>query len=138
LDFGIRVIIAPTFADIFYNNCFKNGMLPITLPSATIASLLSKGDGIPVELTIDLPNQKITRLSDGFSVGFSIDADRKSTLVLGLDEIGVTLQRDADIEAFEIQRSAAWPWLDGVGGRVAALSSRGSDAVGASKKALNW
>jgi 3-isopropylmalate/(R)-2-methylmalate dehydratase small subunit len=110
-DFGIRAVIAPSFADIFRGNCLKNGMLPIALPQAAIDVLMkdAAGDNTRV-LTIDLPTQRVIR-ANGESFHFDIEGSSKRALVEGLDEIGQTLTRDAEIAAFEQRQSAAQPWL---------------------------
>lgn len=105
LDFGIRCIIAPSFADIFYNNCFKNGILPVTLPKEQVDLLMK--DKI---LTVDLPKQKVIR-ENGESFSFDIDPFRKHCLVNGLDDIGLTLEHVADIEVFEKNQKEKNPWL---------------------------
>ena len=116
LDYGFRSILAPSFADIFYNNCLQNGMLPITLTSEKIQKLF---DAVmsqeTVQVTIDLPNQTVTT-SAGPPVHFSIDPFRKHCLLEGLDTIGLTLQRESAITAYEEQRKVETPWLfcDGV------------------------
>src|SRR5690554_3649498 len=110
-DFGIRAIIAPSFADIFYNNCFKNGMLPIILDKAVVDGLfrdVAAGPGY--QLTIDLPAQTITKPS-GEVIPFEIDAFRKQCLLEGLDEIGLTLKEADKIRAFEARHRAAQPWM---------------------------
>ena len=110
LDFGIVCIIAPSFADIFYNNCFKNGILPITLPQAEIDKLIDDASrGANAVLTIDLPNQEI-RGPDGGVIHFDIDPFRKRCLMEGLDDIGLTLEKAEAIEAFEQSARAARPW----------------------------
>jgi len=110
-DFGIRAVIAPSFADIFFGNCYKNGMLPIVLPLEQIDVLLADaaGDNSRV-LTIDLPNQKVIR-ANGESFSFEINPSSKLQLVDGLDEIGQTLQRNAEIASFEQRQSLSQPWL---------------------------
>jgi len=109
-DFGIRCVIAPSFGEIFYNNCFKNGLLPIVLPDATVERVLNAtGAGAP--LTIDLEAQQV-RLPDGNAIGFDIDPYRRRILLLGLDEIGAIIEEDAaDVGRFEQQQRAAFPWL---------------------------
>jgi len=110
LDFGIRCVIAPSFADIFYNNCFKNGILPITLPQAEIDKLIDDASrGANATLTIDLPAQEI-RGPDGGAIHFDIDPFRKRCLMEGLDDIGLTLEKAEAIEAFEQSARAARPW----------------------------
>ncbi|KAI8922342.1 3-isopropylmalate dehydratase [Powellomyces hirtus] len=115
-DFGIRCIIAPSFADIFFNNCFKNGMLPLPLPEATIKPLLEDAQQ-GKQLEVDLVSQTINR-DNGERIPFEVEEFRKHCLVNGLDDIGLTLQKANAIDVFEQRRSQAWPWLDGVGYRV--------------------
>jgi len=106
-DFGFRCIIAPSFADIFFNNCFQNGILPIVLPEEVVADLIKKAQEKPgTQFTIDLPNQVITD-AEGCTITFEIDPFRKHRLVNGLDDIGTTLQNEPDITAFE-QTRPAW------------------------------
>jgi 3-isopropylmalate/(R)-2-methylmalate dehydratase small subunit len=110
LDFGISCIIAPSFADIFYNNCFKNGILPITLPQEEIDKLIDDASrGANATLTIDLANQEICG-PDGGVINFDIDPFRKRCLMEGLDDIGLTLEKTDAIEAFEQEARAARPW----------------------------
>ncbi|WP_292293666.1 3-isopropylmalate dehydratase small subunit [Marivita sp.] len=111
LDFGIRCVIAPSFADIFFNNCFKNGILPIVLPQEDVDKLMDDADrGANAVVTIDLENQTITG-PDGGSIGFEVDAFRKHCLLNGLDDIGLTLEKSASIDAFEAQAAQARPWV---------------------------
>ncbi|HEX6978798.1 MAG TPA: 3-isopropylmalate dehydratase small subunit [Alphaproteobacteria bacterium] len=111
LDFGIRCILAPSFADIFYNNCFKNGILPIKLPQETIDRLMEDAkNGANATFTIDLAKQEITR-PDGGKVHFDIDPFRKHCLLNGLDDIGLTLEKRNDIDGFEARQKASQPWL---------------------------
>lgn len=113
-DFGIRCVLAPSFADIFFNNCFKNGMLPIVLPQEQLEALhadASAGE----ELEIDLENQVINRPNGAGSIPFDVDQFRKHCLINGLDDIGLTLQHADAIETFEKRRTNTWPWLDGLG-----------------------
>ena len=111
LDFGIRCIIAPNFADIFYNNCFKNGILPIKLPQAEVDKLMDDAQrGANATITVDLENQTIQG-PDGGEIAFDIDPFRKHCLLNGLDDIGLTLQKDAKIGAFEEKRRLSQPWL---------------------------
>jgi len=113
LDFGLRSIIAPSFADIFFNNCFKNGLLPIVLSAASVDLLFHEVLAEPgYRLTIDLPAQTVTTPS-GKAHAFEVDAFRKQCLVNGLDEIGLTLQHVDEIKAFEAKRRAEQPWLFG-------------------------
>ncbi len=114
-DYGIRVIIAPSFADIFYNNCFKNGLLPIILPAAMIDELFNAvfaNEGF--QLTIDLQQQKITsEASSGsvFDVSFELDKFRRHCLLEGLDEIALTLEHAQDIRIYENKQKEITPWL---------------------------
>ena len=112
-DFGIRCIVSTSFADIFFNNCFKNGMLPIKLPEADVRVLMSDAEA-GAELEIDLPAQVIRR-PGGSEITFDVDPFRKNCLIHGLDDIGLTLQKGNRILEFEKFRSAAYPWLDGAG-----------------------
>ena len=110
-DYGFRVIIAPSFADIFFNNCFKNGILPIVLDAAIVDSLFREQvaqEGY--QLTVDLEQQQITK-PDGNTIGFDVDAFRKHCLINGLDDIGLTLQHVEDIKAYEKKRQQQAPWL---------------------------
>jgi 3-isopropylmalate/(R)-2-methylmalate dehydratase small subunit len=110
LDFGIRCVIAESFADIFYNNCFKNGVLPIVLPAADVAKLLDDAErGANATVTIDLEKQEISG-PDGGRVTFEIDPWRKHCLMNGLDDIGLTLEKSSKIASFESTR-AGQPWL---------------------------
>ena len=111
LDYGIRVIIAPSFADIFYNNCFKNGLLPIVLEDQSVDRLFQEAAVSPgYSLAVDLPAQSVTTPS-GETLPFDVDAFRKHCLVNGLDEIGLTLQHAEEIRAYEERRRAQAPWL---------------------------
>jgi len=110
LDFGISCIIAPSFADIFYNNCFKNGILPIVLPQAEIDKLIDDASrGANAVLHVDLPNQEI-RGPDGGKIQFDVDPFRKRCLMEGLDDIALTLEKAEAIDAFEREARAARPW----------------------------
>ena len=111
-DYGFRSVIAPSFADIFFNNCFKNGLLPIRLSESEVDRLFADIAAFPgFELVIDLPEQEV-RSANGEVLGrFEIDAFRKHCLVNGLDEIGLTLQQADQIKAYEARRFAAEPWL---------------------------
>jgi 3-isopropylmalate/(R)-2-methylmalate dehydratase small subunit len=110
LDFGIRCIIASDFADIFYNNCFQNGILPIKLPQAEVDKLMDDANrGANATLTVDLERQEI-RGPDGGVIRFDIDPFRKHCLLNGLDNIGLTLEKRKQIEAFEEKAHAARPW----------------------------
>jgi 3-isopropylmalate/(R)-2-methylmalate dehydratase small subunit len=110
-DFGIRCVIAPGFADIFFNNCVKNGVLLIVMEEAKVNELMALADNPQsCEMTVDLEAQSIT-LADGSSVSFEIESFRKHRLMHGLDDIEITLQKDAEISAFEAKQKAAMPWL---------------------------
>jgi 3-isopropylmalate dehydratase small subunit len=108
-DFGIRAIIAPGFADIFYNNCFNNGLLPIVLPKAAVTQLNDEARGANHVFSVDLQSQTVTSPS-GKTFHFEIDPGRKQKLLEGLDDIGMTLKRADAIGAFEEQRKLAAPW----------------------------
>ena len=111
LDFGIRCIIAPSFADIFYNNCFKNGILPIKLPQSEVDKLMDDARrGSDAIITVDLAKQEITG-PDGGHLHFEIDAFRKHCLLNGLDDIGLTLEKAASIDSFEARDRLARPWM---------------------------
>ena len=111
LDFGIRCIVAPSFADIFYNNCFKNGILPIKLPQEEVDKLMDDAErGANATLTIDLEAQTIQG-PDGGTIRFDIDPFRKHCLLNGLDDIGLTLQKEDKIAAFETKAKTEQPWL---------------------------
>jgi 3-isopropylmalate/(R)-2-methylmalate dehydratase small subunit len=111
LDFGIRCVIAPSFADIFYNNCFKNGILPIALPQAEVDKLMDDAQrGANAIITIDLEKQEITG-PDGGLIRFDIDPFRKHCLLNGLDDIGLTLEKAATIDSFEARDRRARPWM---------------------------
>jgi 3-isopropylmalate/(R)-2-methylmalate dehydratase small subunit len=110
-DYGFRAIVAPSYADIFFNNSFKNGLLPVILPADVVERLFGEALAAPgYRLTIDLAQQKVTTPS-GASFGFEIDGFRKHNLLNGLDEIGLTLQHTDAIRAFEATHRAAQPWL---------------------------
>lgn len=110
-QFGFRAIIAPSFADIFFNNCFKNGLLPIQLPEATVAKLFDETFAFPgYELTIDLERQVIVK-PQGEEIPFEVQAFRKYCLLNGLDDIGLTLRHKDKIATFETGRLATKPWL---------------------------
>jgi 3-isopropylmalate/(R)-2-methylmalate dehydratase small subunit len=110
-DFGIRCIIAPSFADIFFNNCFKNGILPIKLPTEQVEKLMKQAEnGANATFTIDLENQVVVA-PDGSKTAFEVDSFRKHCLLNGLDDIGLTLQKASKIEAFEAARAKSSPWL---------------------------
>ena len=108
-DYGFRAIIAPSFADIFYNNCFKNGLLPIVLAASIVDELFNElTDGY--QLSIDLRTETITTPS-GKAISFAIDSERKRRLLNGLDDIALSLQHSDEIKAYEAQRAKRAPWL---------------------------
>lgn len=110
-DYGFRCLIAPSFADIFYNNCFNNGLLPITLDASTVRELFNEVEATEgYELHIDLPAQTITTPS-GRVISFEIDGFRKNALLQGLDNIGWTLSHNDEIKAYEEKRKQEAPWL---------------------------
>jgi 3-isopropylmalate/(R)-2-methylmalate dehydratase small subunit len=109
-DFGIRCVIATSFADIFYNNCFKNGILPIVLPQEDVDKLMDDANrGANAVVTIDLEKQEI-RGPDGGMIKFDVDPFRKQCLLNGWDDIGLTMRHEKDIDAFEAKRRASQPW----------------------------
>lgn len=109
MDFGFRCIIAPSFADIFYNNCFKNGVLPIILEQSQIDLLMADAkEGL--ELTIDLENNTVNRRNQG-QIDFEIDPFRRNCLLNGLDDIGLTLQQVNTIDDYEEKQTASTPWV---------------------------
>ncbi len=111
LDFGIRCVLAPSFADIFYNNCFKNGILPVRLPREVIDRLMDKaGRGSNATFTVDLESQTVTD-PDGEEISFELDAFRKHCLLNALDDIGLTMQKGGKIDTFEGSQTASQPWL---------------------------
>lgn len=111
LDFGIRCVIAPSFADIFYNNCFKNGVLPVVLPQEQIDDLMAAAQDNPnVPITVDLKQQTVTSGNE-LQFSFEIDPFRKRCLLEGLDDIGLTLEKQRDIVAFEKQDKEKRSWL---------------------------
>jgi 3-isopropylmalate/(R)-2-methylmalate dehydratase small subunit len=110
-QYGFRALIAPSYADIFFNNCFKNGLLPIQLPEATVAKLFDEVLAFPgYQLTIDLDKQVVLK-ADGEAIPFEVNAFRKYCLINGFDDIGLTLRQSDKIKAFEAQRLATKPWL---------------------------
>ncbi|KAI9839220.1 MAG: hypothetical protein M1819_003213 [Sarea resinae] len=118
LDFGITCVIAPSYADIFFNNTFKNGMLPIAIPSATDLARIAAEAKAGREICVDLPNQKITTAgteTETVLAHFDVEPFRKHCLVNGLDDIGLTMQMEDKIRLFERQRTLETPWLDGSG-----------------------
>jgi len=110
LDFGVRCVIAPSFADIFYNNCFQNGLLPIALPEDQVKALMEEARGGNHLFSVDLDSQSVVSPS-GRRFTFEIDPGRKEKLLKGLDAVGETLQHAADIDAFEARRRLTQPWV---------------------------
>ncbi|MRU15761.1 3-isopropylmalate dehydratase small subunit [Roseovarius sp. A21] len=110
-DFGIRCVIAPSFADIFYNNCFKNGILPIALPQEQVDLLMKDAEkGSNARMTVDLEAQTVTT-SDGEVVSFEIDPFKKHCLLEGLDDIALTLEKSSSIDTFEESATSSRPWV---------------------------
>ena len=110
-QYGFRALIAPSYADIFFNNCFKNGLLPIVQPEEVVSQLVAEVAATPgYRLTIDLERQRIVK-PDGSEIAFDVQPFRKYCLLGGLDDIGLTLRHQDDIRAFEARRLAAKPWL---------------------------
>jgi 3-isopropylmalate/(R)-2-methylmalate dehydratase small subunit len=113
LDFGIRCVIAPDFADIFHSNCFKNGVLPVRLPREVCERLMQDAEmGPNARITVDLERQVVVR-PNGEEIPFEVDPLRRHRLLHGLDDIGETMQRGAAIDGFEAKQRAAQPWLFG-------------------------
>ena len=113
LDYGFHVVIAPSFAEIFANNCFKNSILPVVLPTETVARLFTEVAATPgYRLDVDLELQTVTTVA-GEVLAFTVDAFRKKCLLEGLDDISLTLQSVDEIKAFEAQRKIEQPWLFG-------------------------
>ena len=111
MDYGFRCAIAPSFADIFYNNCFKNGFLPVTLTEAEVDRLFYEAASFPgFKLQVDLEKQTVSTAEGGQVMRFEVDAFRKYCLVNGLDEIGLTLRHADKIRAFEARRKTQFPW----------------------------
>ncbi|KAI5818248.1 aconitase family-domain-containing protein [Pyronema omphalodes] len=115
LDFGIQCIIAPSFADIFFNNTFKNGMLPIPITDSAALSAIAAEAEAGKEIEVDLVNQEIKDADGKLLAKFEVDEFRKHCLVNGLDDIGLTMQMEEKIREFEVRRTREWPWLDGSG-----------------------
>jgi len=110
-DDGFRVLLAPSFADIFFNNCFKNGILPLRLPSEVVQGLFAAATGeVPLRITVDLPAQRLVTAT-GEEIAFEVDAFRKHCLLEGLDDISLTLQHVDEIRAYEVRRRKEVPWL---------------------------
>ncbi len=112
-DYGFKAVIAPSYADIFFNNCFKNGILPIVLDNQTMDVLFAEAESQEgYQLSIDLDSQTITR-PNGETISFDVEPDRKHSLYNGLDDIGITLQQEASITEYEAARKQRAPWLFG-------------------------
>lgn len=127
-------VIAPSFADIFKNNTFQNGMLSVVLPEEACRELADEAE-LGLELEIDLEKQEVRRASGKSAFSFTVDPFRRHCLLNGLDDIALTLQRTSQIEEFETRRSQTWPWLDGFGYKGRKIS------VGAPKTSgnnLDW
>ncbi|MCZ0960509.1 3-isopropylmalate dehydratase small subunit [Paracoccus benzoatiresistens] len=111
LDFGIRCVISTSFADIFFNNCFKNGILPVVLPQEAVDVLMEDArKGANARMTVDLESQTVTS-SDGVSFAFEVDPFRKHCLLNGLDDIGLTMEKAPVIESYETRMAQARPWV---------------------------
>jgi 3-isopropylmalate/(R)-2-methylmalate dehydratase small subunit len=111
MDFGIRCVIAPSFADIFYNNCFKNGVLPLILPQDQVDALMKLAQKPDVQITVDLENQIVSAYPDNTNFSFKLDEFRRHCLLEGLDDIGLTEQRAEDIAVYEKKQKSERPWL---------------------------
>lgn len=120
LDFGIRCIIGPSFADIFFNNCFKNGILPVVLPQEEIDLLVKEASGAPdPTFTVDLEAMEIRRPTGNQPIAFKVDPGSRDKLLQGLDEIGQTMAKDAAIGTFEARQRQEFPWLQRGGAATA-------------------
>ena len=114
LDFGIRCVIAPSFADIFHGNCFKNGILPVVMPRSVCDQLMEDARlGANARITVDLGRQVVVR-PNGEEIPFTVDPFRRHMLLNGLDEIGQTMQRTAAIDSYESARTSAKPWMPSI------------------------
>jgi 3-isopropylmalate/(R)-2-methylmalate dehydratase small subunit len=111
MDFGIRCVVSTSFADIFYNNCFQNGLLPVVLPAAEVQALMEEAKGGNHLVTVDLEAQTVVSPS-GKTFRFEIDPVKKEKMLKGLDSIGETLQASGDIDLYEMKRALAQPWLE--------------------------
>ncbi len=111
LDFGVRCVISTSFADIFYNNCFKNGILPIILPKEQVDALMEDAErGENARISVDLENQIVSG-TDGTEYAFEVDAHKKHCLLNGLDDIGLTMEKSKSIDAFEASHAVRMPWV---------------------------
>ena len=111
MDFGIRCVVSTSFADIFYNNCFQNGLLPVVLPAAEVQALMDEAKGGNHLVTVDLETQTVVSPS-GQTFAFEIDPQRKAKMLKGLDAIGETLQAAGDIDLYEMKAALSKPWLE--------------------------
>jgi len=111
LDFGIRCVIAPSFADIFYNNCFKNGVLPLVLPQAQVDKLMALAQKPDTLITVDLETQTVSAYPDNTNFSFTIEPFRRECLLKGLDDIALTEQHAGDIATYEKKQKTERPWL---------------------------
>ena len=127
-DFGIRCIIAPSFADIFSNNTMQNGMLPVAL-SVEECRVLAEDAEAGLELEVDLEKQEVRRPNGKAAVPFTADPFRRHCLLNGLDDIALTLQKVGAVEKFELRRSELWPWLDGFGYKGKKIPLRGTGTM---------
>lgn len=127
-DFGIRCIIAPSFADIFRNNLMQNGMLPVVLSEADCKILANDAEA-GLELEVDLEKEEVRRSNGKAAIPFTTDRFRRQCLLNGIDDIALTLQKKEMIEAFEQRRTETWPWLDGFGyrGRIQVTAAKKVD-----------
>lgn len=112
MDFGIKAVVATSFADIFYNNCFQNGLLPVVLKAEQVAQLMDEARGGNHVVSVDLETQTVTSPS-GAVFSFEIDPQRKQKMLQGLDAIGETLQAASSIDTYEMKRALSQPWLEG-------------------------
>ena len=111
-DYGIRALVAPSYADIFFNNCFKNGVLPIVLGDSEVSRLFDATLAFPgFSLTVDLERQTVATRDGSMSFGFAVEPFRKHCLLNGLDDIGLTMQKGAEIDSYESKQKSAQPWL---------------------------
>jgi 3-isopropylmalate dehydratase len=133
-DFGIFVVIAPSFAEIFKNNTMQNGMLPVVLPVEQ-CRVLAKDAEEGLELEVDLEKEEVRR-ANGESISFTTDPFRRHCLLNGLDDIALTLQKNDKIEEFELHRTESWPWLDGFGYEGTKILLSRAQAAG--KKKIDW
>lgn len=110
-DFGIKAVISTSYADIFYNNCFKNGILPVILPQEAVDALMADAEkGANARISVDLENQVVSS-TDGTEFSFEVDAFKKHCLLNGLDDIGLTMQKIKSVDSFEIEYSKTMPWI---------------------------